>query len=307
MSKVKQQERTEVQEAFDNLKKEFYNKKGKELDVVPNVLYHYTDTNGLIGILESKNIRLTHTNYLNDYSEVRHGWEITNELIQNISIKHTDNQDIQGFLNTLNKRDNPLEKEIEVFVASFCEKRDLLDQWRGYGASDGAFSIGIKTKEANINHDLFKVEYNEDTQKNHLEELLNDCINILKAHKTISTLDKVTALSTFYGIICSYLTFFKNDAFKSEEEWRTSHYFFKDEDDFYQDIRFGKRSGIVVPYVEFPLHQEGAVILPIESITYALSKDSSLTEKSIELLLKKHGYGKDKVKIIPSRVPLRFK
>jgi len=76
----------------------------KNLTPAPDLLYHYTDANGLLGILESKEIFLTQSDYLNDSSELIHGWEITKKIIGNhvISDKSTT-----SFLLDLLEHENP--------------------------------------------------------------------------------------------------------------------------------------------------------------------------------------------------------
>jgi len=312
---------TDFEKEFETVDKQF-DLEWKEKNNIPEILYHYTDARGLLGILENKNIRLTHVNYVNDSSELRHAWEITTELIEKRIKAHDDNAALKIILNFLIDVGNPLEKYCEVFVASLCEKDDLLNQWRGYGSSDGAFSIGIKTN-SQILQNLYKVEYSAEEQKKYIESLIDTWINLIlksamtlpeeKTNISLSRLLKNKNFSKimgfFYHKISKALIFFKNDAFKSEFEWRIRIEFFKEyQRMFYKQTKFREANGILVPYFELPLHNaDSDSNIPLESITFALAKDSNLTKKSIELLLLKHGYATETIKIIQSKVPLRFK
>jgi len=50
----------------------------------PNLLYHYTTQTGLLGIIKSKEIWATHTQYLNDQRKFRHAISIIEEELSNM-------------------------------------------------------------------------------------------------------------------------------------------------------------------------------------------------------------------------------
>lgn len=129
-------------------------------------LFHYTNIDGLLGILETQSLYATHYNYLNDLSEgklIREKFlqiltaelvDITPKLIElgvvrkellsefgrTIYPKEAENMynSIVGVTNALTP----------FFITSFCEHAEnteayengLLSQWRGYG-SGGGFAI----------------------------------------------------------------------------------------------------------------------------------------------------------------------
>jgi hypothetical protein len=56
---------------------------GQVLNQTPTApLYHYTDQNGFMGIIESTNIWATHTQYLNDWREYSHAVDMVRNQIQ---------------------------------------------------------------------------------------------------------------------------------------------------------------------------------------------------------------------------------
>jgi hypothetical protein len=48
----------------------------------PQIVYHYTDINGLLGIIESDCIWATHVSRLNDSSEYLHGIKVVRDFVQ---------------------------------------------------------------------------------------------------------------------------------------------------------------------------------------------------------------------------------
>ncbi len=136
---------------------------------LPDLLYHYTDQVGLLGILEKKAIWATHVRYLNDATEWIRGLEIYRQCIEeavdkgevertvhllypNIreSLVLEASQALRTFLQQLT---DPLD-DVHCFVTSFCEPRvnkfnsnewvgDDLSQWRGYSGGSGGFAIGF--------------------------------------------------------------------------------------------------------------------------------------------------------------------
>jgi len=51
-------------------------------DSFPDTIYHYTDVNGLIGLISSGCIWAIHVNRLNDLSENKHGFDLVMEHVR---------------------------------------------------------------------------------------------------------------------------------------------------------------------------------------------------------------------------------
>jgi hypothetical protein len=57
----------------------------RELPAPPQSLYHYTDGEGLLGILTSRSLHATHSSFLNDQTELLHSLLQIREIIQDPS------------------------------------------------------------------------------------------------------------------------------------------------------------------------------------------------------------------------------
>jgi len=95
------------------------------------VVYHYTSTQGLIGIVESGCLWATSIRSLNDGSEAQYGMDlIRDEWIRSRS-QHA--KPLQEVIATILERSASLLDHSRIFVACASERGDDLGQFRNYG------------------------------------------------------------------------------------------------------------------------------------------------------------------------------
>ena len=164
---------------FTELENEFFK---MQKDPPEQMLYHYTTTAGLKGIIEDKAFWLTHQNYVNDTTEGKYG----NELIRKW-LKDRINSDLA--METIAYIEE-VEKQflIQSFVCCFCEQGDLLSQWRGYTEGSG-YALGLSyplLKKIPKEHSqmsktmirLGKVIYEKDAQEKLIEQIFFIVVDI---------------------------------------------------------------------------------------------------------------------------------
>src|SRR6267154_2871182 len=111
----------------------------------PALLYHYTDQNGLLGIIKNREIWATHHQCLNDTQEFLHAKDLIRNEIDNR--RKTANPDSLSLLQTMRSAlDGPGNEDVNLYVASFSEDGDSLPQWRAYGGAAG-FALGFRGSE----------------------------------------------------------------------------------------------------------------------------------------------------------------
>jgi hypothetical protein len=113
---------------------------------LPVELWHYTDANGLIGILKTGQIWATQVTCLNDTLEQRHFGDLVHD-----AVKAHRKQNIDPLLEPLFRvADEALESRdftaTGQFVACFSEAEDDLGQWRGYGGGECGYAIGFQSQ-----------------------------------------------------------------------------------------------------------------------------------------------------------------
>ncbi len=117
----------------------------------PETVYHYTNKEGIYGILDSQSIWATHYKFLNDSDEIHHILCILEPLLSELSKEPKKSKEY-----TIAKRVDGVVKEafgiagstpwFDIYIASFCKEKDLLSQWRGYGG-DGGYAIGMNYEQ----------------------------------------------------------------------------------------------------------------------------------------------------------------
>ncbi len=101
-----------------------------------NEIYHYTSIESLYKIVNSRSLRLSSSQYLNDSKEQK----IIKELI---NLELLDKESISYDINRINQIKDLFDENLELFIISFSKHRDLLSQWRGYADNSRGVSIGF--------------------------------------------------------------------------------------------------------------------------------------------------------------------
>lgn len=142
---------------------------------LPPVLYHYTDSAGLQGILgpgdgpmkvqfpdkktegrylgdhnmytngKAALFRSTDIRYMNDSEELRFGARIVNEHLLKAASEHRNPllRTAFGSVAAGFDPDRLFEWPFRCYAVCFCQDGDLLSQWRGYAGGVGGYSIGF--------------------------------------------------------------------------------------------------------------------------------------------------------------------
>ncbi len=105
----------------------------------PNLLYHYSSAEGLLGIIQSRQLWATNALYLNDTSEISDALEVFRSELESVPLNLGE---MAGFLSQ-GIPEYSEQAPLDHFVVSFCEGGDLFSQWRGYGSQGTGYSIGF--------------------------------------------------------------------------------------------------------------------------------------------------------------------
>lgn len=96
------------------------------------VIWHYTDGPGLVGILESSRLHATQISALNDAKETRHSSELFIQAVRELINERAAETDVVAFLNTLiHSSEENVEAHVrsKFFVVCFSGAEDDLTQW----------------------------------------------------------------------------------------------------------------------------------------------------------------------------------
>lgn len=127
------------------VQEKYLKKFAQHLFYTQDTLYHYTDLNGLLGILTNKGFWLSEAKYLNDKEELYNGRNLTIELIQILLTKSR----YSNFKDVLLKTVHLLKesKFNNYYIASFSSQADDLEQWRAYSKNGTGTCIGFDLKQ----------------------------------------------------------------------------------------------------------------------------------------------------------------
>jgi hypothetical protein len=197
---------------------------------VPRPLWHYTTAKGLDGMISNNSIWASDVRYMNDASELSYAASLIGEEIANATRSIGDSR-LQPGLENIQKFNIFEYAGFSPFCACFCEKGDLLSQWRGYAAGQIGYSLGLELGDSFIldlprNTILRKVVYNEDEQRSWTrritESWLNGMSTLLDSEDgiTITDLFPYPAIWTLQEALVEQYLCFKHPGFSEEQEWR---------------------------------------------------------------------------------------
>lgn len=270
-----------LEDDLRNLEKECWNRVYKlyfvaEADL-PTVLCHYTSLAGLEGILRSGRIWATNVPYLNDPDELIHGQRMFEALIDKTQREAKDSL-ARAFYGRCkqNLGQWPSLKDLrwDYYCTSLTARRDDLSLYRAYSAQGAGYCIGFDTAQLVKNiaqihwaaggfFRLVKMYYDGNTGKTSFEEELLAAEGVARdlTERYATCEDNILRrLSSDLVRRASLLAFvLKEQGFQYEDEWRiiTNPLPGLASLPSERRMRTKSRDGILVPYLEIPVTDQG--------------------------------------------------
>lgn len=275
-----------------------------------SILYHYTKSNGINGIVNHNCFWATKSDFLNDPDEFSYITRII-EAVCEENIKKESQKKL--FLRDVLEEAVFLAggKNKEYFVLSFSNCRDSITMWSEFGSKTG-YNIGLDSEkivqrigEANVIDYHGFVIYDSEQQKRLIRKIISDYLpelfqtpfeRILEAGEK-NPEDPVyrKACRKFQKIAAVYAMFFKHEAFKEEQEYR---FIFKKQKG--TEVNFREKDGFMIPFIKIQLSEEN---LPVKEIMVAPQNHIDLAKKGMEYMMKSKGY---RVPVHLSDIKLRY-
>lgn len=236
-------------------------------------LYHYTNGIGAKGILKSNRLWVTHSNFLDDTTEIKYISVVLDGVIMYLNQnKELYDMGITGqwyiyeaiiktleVLREIYKDGAPIVGG-DIFLLSLTENKNNKYLLENYCRQDGAVlefrnNIDDMFKANKYVFPIFsaKVEYAYDNQMTAILEDINEfyseLLNNLIDEKTVDYMEMIETVKSIITIkIINYSFFFKHFKFSKEEEYRVVFLVSEDYNDGF--VKYRIKSDREIPYIE---------------------------------------------------------
>lgn len=260
----------------------------------PNVLFHYTCADGLLGMIQNGTLWLSQIQYMNDSHEYHHTFDIAKQRLGHYAcVGESCKRALSAKLFDYFSSSKTMSR---TYVFALSEKPDLLSQWRGY-AKDGGYCIGFDFKELNSlasknGLKLVKCVYKIEEKT----AIIDDCIMSIIAMVKVWPMpdDHYSAILTkLVNELRVFAEYFKHESFEEEVEWRLVGLVSAHD----KRGKWRTKDNSIVPYCELELNVKDI----IKEIIIGPKLDKELSFHALQFLFMNLGY---KIPIKNSSSPL---
>lgn len=281
------------------------------------ILYHYTNSEGLLGILGSGTLRLTDIFGMNDPSELRHGISRAGEILTAEAQRaHPAAAIFAEKFNTI--MNGSVEAVAHFFAGCLSRASDDLGQWRAYGDDGRGFAIGfdaglldnafVKRGDEDIpGNTTFPINYDDKLLCEMQQKLVEVVIPLIAmpAGRSLgnAAINKfMKKLSTSFSVcVIRAAIFFKHEAYANEQEYRMLKVFQAHRSN--DGLRHQVRRCALTRFIEFDWKSKGHQVL--REIVIGPAADESAARSLIDECLRSGGFGPAMVSIYQSKIPYR--
>lgn len=225
-------------------------------------LFHYTDTHGLMGIINSRSLWATDINFLNDSDEFHAGVKTLTAFCQTEALRTAQSTDpvmqaatrlyeiLPGIIqNNLTNRD--------LYITSFSSQGDSLRQWMSYSPQNAGYCLVFDSERLLITRtrgNELKLRCRVETvdyEQGQFERLIAPSVlidAIERRMKMEGAIEKLTL--EIANDLMFHCCAIKNGEFSDERETRLVVQSTMKRD---HRTRHRARSGVIIPYIEYPI------------------------------------------------------
>jgi hypothetical protein len=257
-------------------------------------LYHYTTLSGLLGIVDSAELRCSDIRYMNDSTELRHTLDLLGEQVTRRIVAGVDKPALlTTFLDWLTYRvvSGPM-----LFCASFRGNGNLLSQWRGYSVHGKGVSLGFAPEHIldcarRQNFEVGRCVYAPSQQEQMIDEII-DAVEALAedsdaGDESVSQNKQwVRRFQTIEGDLLRIAAVLKHPAFEEEQEWRIVSPMISDAAAC--KVQFREGNSMLIPWFPLDLRDEQGS-LAIEHAFLGPTSNIDLSMNSLALYLQSRG------------------
>ncbi|TFH89287.1 DUF2971 domain-containing protein [Vibrio ouci] len=262
-------------------------------------LYHYTDIQGVLGILKFRKLWLSSVNNMNDHQEII--WlksKLKAEIDKVVRVGNYSDSYIDIFRTFVTILEHSTSTP---YICCFSKNHDLLSQWRAYAHDGVGANIGFSINKLNVSNELPYMSTVKEQALGYSEVTYNEGLSNIFVTNLVDVLLKLCeesklengkpvwhpAMSELATTCLRSAQAFKNPAFSEEQEVRIIHTPYSDKSNNWHgnvsDIQFRVVNDSITSYFELEFPHDA-----VTSIT--LGPKSKCSEAELELFLKSNGY-----------------
>lgn len=202
---------------------------------IPNIIYHYCSLETFLSIINYSAIRLSNIYKSNDQEEAQYCFDAFENTLRNSCLEFSKKYGDRRFFNKIDYKGlvsrAVINETLIYYAACFSAEADLLSQWRGYANDGKGVAIGFYSRNFILAQDYKNIKFNKITYDMDIvkNELHNYVIEKLK--KSYLKKKNCTGISSYTDAINDIISgmvynavFYKNPAFREENEWRLVFY-----------------------------------------------------------------------------------
>ena len=263
-------------------------------------LYHYTNFNGLLGIVESRSLWASDIRYMNDSAELKHTADlIRTEITERIGAGHPRPDLLNQFLDWVTHR---ITNGHMLFAASFRANGNLLSQWRGYSRLGKGVSIGFDPEyilrcAERQSFQIGRCIYSCEQQARLISQVVDAVETLAAEHGSSGTtgtgtggVDDSSYHTVFKQIESDLLriaAILKHPSFREEEEWRIVSPVITDYVE--APVLFREGASMLVPYIRFKLSPTGSGPIELQHLFLGPTPNKTISMNSLIMYLAKNG------------------
>jgi len=266
-------------------------------------VWHYTDGNGFLGILQSGRLYATQVSALNDSKETEYATDLFREEVKKAIAEQAGKDDVVSFFQNILEQikeepDKPTQGISKFYVACFSTRPDDLNQWSKYTkASPGRSAIafhpnGLKREP---NSTLYRVIYDRAKLEDAVKKVVYATLDFYMSGLTGERAEKPEEWARLFYLawdewIYKLAPLAKDQQWDSEGELRIVHEL-KVAD--FPDVRFSQKKSSLARYLplDFPCWvKERVSRLPIAKVMVGPGENQASSRISAILLLEQMGY-----------------
>jgi hypothetical protein len=282
----------------------------------PQMLWHYTSGDGLMGILGEGSLWSTHVSCLNDTGELNYAHGLLLDALREQAEAAVPGSIEDTFLShVLSNSSRDGAGSSDVFVACLTEKGDDLSQWRSYAGGEGGYAVGFNAHwilqgvDKAFRKGIYRVNYKGEDHRQLARRLaVSTVTNYLAGRSARQHLPESQWMQSFLTHWSASLTqlgpAIKHPAFADEAEWRFVHRLLPTD---IPHLRYRQRRSMMARHLPLRLPATGHAdtnYLPITHIRVGPSPHREVSAQSIRHLLATLGY-QHSVSVETSAIPFQ--